>query len=165
MEISQRELQEYMTKCIELAKKVPDKVGKPYVGVLVISNSGKIVGEGYKTLLEGTDYLIHAERKALGQAESHAKGGCLVTTLEPCVMVTRRQVFKSCSELIVETGIQLVVVGLLDNSPSVNRGSGIGYLVEQGVQVQRYEDLNSIIISELMQRKYSQSFFKQSDKR
>ncbi|MBI1970060.1 hypothetical protein HYS48_05175 [Candidatus Woesearchaeota archaeon] len=154
MEIAEDILKKYMLRCIELAKQAPDSVGKPYVGALVLSRDGAtIVGEGYRTLVEHTNYLLHAERMALEQAGQAAKGGALITTLEPCVRIKPTQIFACCAELIVERGIETVIIGMLGGSPSMSMGSGIAYLKAHGIVVRRYRALNSNIQAELMPRK------------
>lgn len=152
MDFYEHELKRYMERCIELARQCDHDVWKPHVGSLVVSREREIVGEGHKTLLENTSYVMHAERIALDRAGGLAKGSYLFTTLEPCVRVRNSQVFCSCCKLIVEKGIDTVIIGLADNSPSVNSGQGIHYLKEHGVNVKRYSLLNAVIENELMPR-------------
>lgn len=156
---NQDNLKHYMIKCIELAKKFPPKIRPPYVGALVLSRNCEVVGEGYKKFVEHTKLVIHAERMALNYAGNLAKKGCLITTLEPCIRANRNQIFSSCSELIVESGIDTVVIALLDYSPSViSSGQGINFLKERGIKVIRYGGLNETIERELMLCRYRSNF-------
>ena len=90
--------------------------------------------------MEGTQgLLIHAERDALMQAGDQARGGTLITTLEPCVRIPEIiPIFKPCAELIKEMGIQKVIIGIQDDSLYI-RGRGIAYLKRKGIQVEMYK--------------------------
>lgn len=138
MELDEDTLFEYMRRAIELGKKAPIGIRKPHVGAIVLSASGEIAGEGYKTFIEGTGLLLHAERVAIDRAGEASRGGCLITTLEPCARISDTQLLSSCSELIVQMGIQNVVMGLVDTSISMQKWSGIRYLLDRGVNVLRY---------------------------
>ncbi len=98
-----------MEECIAIAKKSPFGIGRPYVGSLVLDNAFNIVGRGYKQYVYGTRMLIHAERVALDEANEKARDATIITTLEPCGKIRRSQIFKSCSELIIERGVKKVV--------------------------------------------------------
>ena len=150
MELTDDVIRDYMGRCIELGKKCRGLVGVPHVGSLVLSSDGTVVGEGYRTFLDGTSYLMHAERIALDQADVSARSGTLFTTLEPCKRYKKdrvRNVFSPCAELVLERGITRVVFGLRDTSPFGNGGQ---YLENHGVEIVRYDGLNSIIEYELM---------------
>jgi pyrimidine deaminase RibD-like protein len=98
------------------------------------------------------DVLFHAEQTVL---EGLVKGldyepdrAILFSTLEPCVPGSRaygRNGVKSCSELIVDSGIKTVVVGDLDETKSVKRGSGVRYLKSQGLDVHFDQDYARVI--------------------
>ena len=151
----ERDVRRYMERCIELAKECKNyDIRKPFIGAIVLSHSGTLIGEGQKRLVEGTSYSIHAERVALDQAGNSARNGILVTTLEPCIS-TMDNVFKSCSEMIVERGIRMVFFGLYDNSPTVNSGAGAKYLIKRHIKVFQHESLNSVIRHELMPYRYN----------
>lgn len=156
MELNDLVLQACMERCIELAQRAPSIVGRPFVGAMVVSEDGNIIGEGYKQLLTGTKFLQHAERVALDAADQRARRGYLFTTLEPCVEEkdSKPHVFCSCSKLIVDRGISTVIVGLLDNSPSMKPGSGIAYLRARGIDVRVYQNQAARIIQDLMPLRY-----------
>lgn len=154
MELSELVLNVCMERCIDLAGRAPLRVGRPLVGAMVVSRDGKIVGEGYKQLLEGTKFIQHAERVALDRADERAAGGYLFTTLEPCIKKSSgNQVFCSCSKLVIDRGIRTVIVGLLDRSPSMSPGSGVSYMKARGIDVILYNAYNGKITTELMPRK------------
>src|SRR3989338_9131534 len=135
--------QRYMDRCIELALQGREdpRLHRPYVGAIVFSASGEFVGEGYRSCLDGGSKLImHAERRALDEVEERARGGTLITTLEPCVVPgSRSTIFRPCGELIANSGIRRVVIGLKDNSPVVNNNAGIINLQRRGIEVVVYE--------------------------
>ncbi len=149
MELKEADIKKYMERCITLAKMIPLNIRKPYVGALVLSKDGELVGEGSKNFLDNTSLIIHAERMALDNAGNFADGGYLLTTLEPCTGDDRVHIFKPCCELIVERGIHTVVVALIDSLPSAN-GRGIKYLRDRGVDVMEYSGLDYVIKQELM---------------
>jgi len=152
MGIDSVSMQHYMERCFELAKQAPRGMRRPYVGALVLSKSGKLIGEGYKQFMTGTAFLVHAERAALYNAEEAARDGTLFTTLEPCVKLRESQILKSCAEFIVERGITTVIFGVVDGSDSMQPMSGIDYLRKRKVRVIEYKEMNDRIISELMPR-------------
>ncbi len=144
---SSNQIEELMRKCIDEAWKYGYGIYRPYVGALVLSEEDKIIATGTKSIIPGTRSLyIHAEREALIKIGKKAKNGTLVTTLEPCVRIPNRsQIFASCVELIVNVGLQRVIVGKQDTAYSVN-GKGIKYLRSKGIEVEIY---NGPLLEEL----------------
>lgn len=132
-------IEELMQEAIGLAWKYEAGIYRPYVGALILSSDGEIISRWTKKIVPGTRSMcIHAERDALFNLGEKARGGVLVTTLEPCVRIPlRSQIFSSCVELIVQSGISQVIIGLKDRADSVN-GRGIHYLQDNGIQVQLY---------------------------
>ncbi|MBI2650654.1 hypothetical protein HYX04_05065 [Candidatus Woesearchaeota archaeon] len=153
MVLSNDNLRYYMARAIKLAKQFPFGIGRPLVGAVVVSESGILVGEGCKTLLDGTNITVHAERVALDNAEGFTNRGYLITTLEPCVKTHKNAIFRPCAELAVEKGIHTVVIGIIDDSPAFNGTRGVEYLRGHSVEVVIYDYFNSKIREELMLRK------------
>ncbi len=85
---TKKELYSHMEQCILLAAKsdLPG-LGRPYVGSRVISSEGNVIGEGYKSFVEYTNFVLHAERAAIQSVEypEDMVGGIIITTLEPCI--------------------------------------------------------------------------------
>ncbi len=158
MALDENKLRKYMWCSIGAAlhaqRQTNRSVQRPYVGAVVISSQGDLVSEGYRKFINDTSFLEHAERVALDQAGERAQGGILFTTLEPCSRIRDSQILMPCSQLIVERGIDTVIVGLLDNSTRFRPGKGLQYLRDYGVTVIRYQDLNAVIQDKLMQRSY-----------
>ena len=144
MNLTEIQIRAYLERCLEIATLRPRGIGRPYACALDLFPEGIVIGEGHKQYLEGTQLIVHAERAALHQAEERAKGSCLFTTLEPCYddRVYRSHIFSSCSELLVERGIDTVVIGLIDE---VISGKGIKYLRDNHLNVLVYEGLKDSI--------------------
>lgn len=103
----------------------------PTVGAVVLDAVGHAVGEGYTSPPGGP----HAEIHALAMAGDRAKGGTLVTTLEPCNHTGRTG---PCSQAIIAAGITRVVIGVTDPNPEAAGGARTlrkaGIAVESGVE-------------------------------
>lgn len=98
----------------------------PSVGCVVVNNN-EIVGRG----VTGINGSPHAETIALKIAAKRAKGADLYTTLEPCAHHGRTA---PCVDLIIESGIKKVFVGIRDPDKRVS-GKGIQKLEENGITV------------------------------
>ena len=83
----------------------------PPVGALVLDAAGEIVGRGCTQPYGGP----HAEAVALGIAGDAARGGTLVSTLEPCAHTAKKT--PPCARAIVASGVARVVVGAADPNP------------------------------------------------
>mgnify|MGYP001770198103 FL=1 len=99
----------------------------PLVGAVVVKD-GEVVGFGAH-LKAGE---AHAEVHALNMAGEKAKGATLYVTLEPCSHYGKTP---PCCNLIIEKGIQKVVVATLDPNPLVS-GNGVKALQAAGVEVE-----------------------------
>ena len=114
----------------------------PMVGAVLVRN-GRLLAEGYHQRAG----LPHAEREALAaiQSASHpgggwaggdpprgiARGATLYVTLEPCCHTGRTP---PCTDALIASGVERVVVGLQDPNPLVN-GQGIARLRRAGIRV------------------------------
>lgn len=121
--------EKYLNRCIELAK---NGIGKTYpnplVGSVVVYNN-KIIGEGWHKKA-GED---HAEVVAIKSVEdkSALKEATIYVNLEPCSHFGKTP---PCANLIVESGIRNVVIGIID-SHSIISGKGIKHLESNGCNV------------------------------
>ena len=134
--------------CSNLTNRI---LSRPWVGAVVLSEKGEIIGKGYKQFLDDTNLILHAERVAIEEALINSKrdslgGATLLTTLEPCYHEGEKGL-NSCSHLIVERGIKKVIFGLEDLSM---QKKGVKYLQKCGVKVEMFEGLNETITRELM---------------
>lgn len=118
---------EYMGLAIQLAKQGCGWVNpNPMVGAVIVKD-GKIIGQGYHKKYGEP----HAERNALANCQTSATGATLYVTLEPCCHHGRTP---PCTEAIIESGINRVVVGSSDPNPLV-AGKGITTLRSHGIEV------------------------------
>lgn len=102
----------------------------PWVGCVITSREGKILGRGH-TQGPGEH---HAEIAAAHDAASRGhdiRGATLYSTLEPCAFHGRTP---SCARSIAARGIGRVVIGMRDPHPRVD-GAGIHILQEAGIKV------------------------------
>ena len=99
----------------------------PWVGAVVVASNGSVVSSGATEPPGGR----HAEIVALDVASAAARGGTLVSTLEPCVHHGRTP---PCVESIVRAGIRRVVIGVADPDSKVG-GAGIAFLTAAGIEV------------------------------
>ncbi len=148
MELDQKTQLLHMQRCIRLAQMHDSNVDPPYVGALVLSRDLEVIGEGYKKLIGGTTLAIHAERMALEQAGEETRGGILFTTLIPCVPYFRNSndgpLLKTCGELIIESGIRMVVYGIDDKNKNFQCNPK-GYISGRSVKVQQFKGLEGDI--------------------
>jgi pyrimidine deaminase RibD-like protein/aminoglycoside phosphotransferase (APT) family kinase protein len=127
-----REEQErWMRLAIEEAELARGKTGdNPWVGCVIVSPSGELIGRGH-TQGPGEDHAeIAAARDAHARGQS-VVGASLYSTLEPCAFHGRTP---ACARSIAERGIARVVIGMHDPHPRVN-GEGIRILQAAGVEV------------------------------
>ena len=122
-----------MSRCLELARLGAGYVSpNPLVGAVVVSEEGLVLGEGWHGRYGGPHAEVWAIRDALRRHDPEAlKRATLYVNLEPCSHVGKTP---PCSDLIVETGIPGVVVGMIDPFPRVS-GRGIRRLEAAGVRV------------------------------
>jgi diaminohydroxyphosphoribosylaminopyrimidine deaminase / 5-amino-6-(5-phosphoribosylamino)uracil reductase len=99
----------------------------PSVGCVLVK-SDKIVGEAFHNYSERD----HAEVRAVRQAGRHARGATAYVSLEPCTYHGRTP---PCADLLIDSGIQRVVVSMIDPNPLVC-GKGIERLRAAGVRVE-----------------------------
>ena len=102
----------------------------PRVGV-VISKSGEVLSTGYRGETRG----VHAERVAIRKLTSEqVQGSTVFTTLEPCVELHSEQEIQSCAQLLIESGVNEVVIGVLDPNGTIY-SQGYRRLLENNINV------------------------------
>lgn len=123
--------EQYMHRCIELARYGSQHAApNPMVGAVIV-HQGRIIGEGYHAVCgQG-----HAEVNAIASVKVADKplltDSTLYVSLEPCAHYGKTP---PCALLIIKTGIPRVVVGCVDPFAKV-QGRGIALLREAGVEV------------------------------
>lgn len=150
-EISMKNHEFYMQKCIELAKNGEGKVSpNPFVGAVVVDSNGNIISEGYHQQYGGA----HAEPNALNQVREKAIGATLYVNLEPCSHWGKTP---PCADLIIEYGIKNLIVGMQDPNPIVT-GNGIKKCKDAGINVitgileEECKTLNEIFIKNMTRK-------------
>ncbi len=117
-----------MLRAIEAARSARGRTSpNPWVGAVVVRD-GRVLSVGATSPPGGP----HAEAAALANVD--AAGATLYTTLEPCMPFEGKRT-RPCSEVIVESGVARVVVGIEDPHSPV-AGHGVAYLRERGVDVE-----------------------------
>lgn len=102
----------------------------PRVGA-VVSKDGSILSTGYR----GEKSKTHAERVALEKLEPADRlGTTIYTTLEPCVQFHENQAIGSCADLIIASGVEKVVIGVLDPNATIY-SMGYKKLLENNISV------------------------------
>ena len=125
--------EQYMFRCLELAKKAAGYVApNPMVGAVLVHN-GRIIGEGYHEAFGGP----HAEVNCLSSVKEADKpfisSSTLYVSLEPC---SHHGKTPPCADMIIRERIPEVVIGCRDPFPQVN-GSGIEKLISSGISVKQ----------------------------
>jgi diaminohydroxyphosphoribosylaminopyrimidine deaminase / 5-amino-6-(5-phosphoribosylamino)uracil reductase len=127
--------EQYMQRCIELARKGAGSVApNPMVGAVLV-HDGQIIGEGWHQQYG----QAHAEVNCIaaviptkeGSADKRIERSTLYVSLEPCAHFGKTP---ACSDLIIEKKIPKVVIGCRDPFKEVD-GKGIEKLKAAGVEV------------------------------
>jgi diaminohydroxyphosphoribosylaminopyrimidine deaminase/5-amino-6-(5-phosphoribosylamino)uracil reductase len=117
----------FMAEAIELSCSVRRTTSpNPWVGCVVVSDRGEVVGRGATEPPGGR----HAEIVALDEAGPLARGAAAYVTLEPCCHHGRTP---PCTGRLIEAGVARVVLGALDPDPNVS-GAGVAALRAAGLR-------------------------------
>ena len=126
--MNQNDDEKFIRRCFELARRGEGCVSpNPLVGC-VITREGKIISEGWHEKFGGP----HAEANAIKRAAENLEGVTIYCSLEPCSHIDKKT--PPCVPLIIESGIEKVVVSNIDPNPKV-AGKGIEILRNSGVEV------------------------------
>jgi diaminohydroxyphosphoribosylaminopyrimidine deaminase/5-amino-6-(5-phosphoribosylamino)uracil reductase len=134
----------YMGRALALARRgLGGTSPNPLVGAVVVRGN-RVVGEGYHRRAGEA----HAERLALEEAGTRARGATLYVTLEPCHHTGRTP---PCTEAVLAAGIRKVVYALADPNPRVVGGGGEflrsrGLEVVSGLLAEQSRDLNEVFV-------------------
>ena len=123
--------EQYIQRCIDLAKKGENNVkSNPHVGAVIV-HKGSIIGEGYHKQY-GRDHAEVDALKSVNPSDTHLlKDSTMYVSLEPCNHFGKTP---PCVNAIIESGIKKVVIGSEDPSPSM-KGKSVEILRENGVDV------------------------------
>ena len=121
--------EEYMMRCIELARLGAGSVSpNPMVGAVIVYNE-KIIGEGWHQEFGKAHAEVNAinsvkDKSVLNKAE-------IYINLEPCSHTGKTP---PCANLLIQQQFKRVVVGMFDPNPLVS-GRGIALLRDAGMEV------------------------------
>ena len=119
--------EKFMRLALNLARKgIGMTSPNPPVGAIIVKGD-RILGRGYHKKAGGP----HAEVFAIRQAQDAARGARLYVTLEPCCHFGKTP---PCTDAIIKSGIDEVIVSCLDPNPLNNR-KGIKRLRKSGIKV------------------------------
>lgn len=125
--IDREAMTRFMQHALQLSKRaLPECQPNPPVGCVLVKNN-EIVAQGWTQPVG----RAHAEVHALQQYVGTREGVTAFVTLEPCAFVGRTP---ACAKTLVESGIEHVVVAILDPGPR-NNGQGLALLRSAGVHV------------------------------
>lgn len=123
--------EKFLQQALELAQKAVGFTSpNPCVGAVVVKDE-KILGQGYHKKAGGK----HAEVLAIENARKNGfsvEGADVYVTLEPCCHVGKTS---ACTELLIDSKIKRVFVGMKDPFKMVN-GGGIKVLKRAGIEVE-----------------------------
>jgi diaminohydroxyphosphoribosylaminopyrimidine deaminase/5-amino-6-(5-phosphoribosylamino)uracil reductase len=133
-----------MDIAIELAGLCPPKDSAYSVGAVIVDRDNREIARGYS---RETDDFVHAEESALAKAtgtddEPRLVGATMYSTLEPCSERKSRPL--TCTQLILETGIQRVVIAWREPTHFVSDCQGYELLTDAGIEVSEMPELADI---------------------
>lgn len=121
------EHEQFMRECFQLAEKGKGHVSpNPLVGAVLVEK-GKCVARGFHKRFGGA----HAEVNCLQNYKGNLSKAVLYVNLEPC---SHHGKTPPCTDLLIQRGIQNVVVAMKDPNPFV-AGKGIAQLRRAGINV------------------------------
>lgn len=120
----------FMRRALQLATAGRAQVSpNPMVGAVIVSDKGKIIGEGFHRRFGGP----HAEVNAVNSVADSTllKNATIYVTLEPCSHYGKTP---PCAQLLIKCRFRRVVIGSRDPFPAVS-GRGIDMLRQAGIEV------------------------------
>lgn len=123
-----------MRVAVDLAWSCPPSESAFSVGAVIVGADGTEVSRGYSR--EGGDPVVHAEESALRKLaadDPRLAGATIYSTLEPCSQRTSRP--RTCTQLIIASGIRRVVIAWREPSLFVADCQGVELLTQAGLDV------------------------------
>ncbi len=123
--------EQYMARCLELARRGGRDTGtNPMVGCVIVCD-GRIIGEGWHRKFGEAHAEVNALRSVRAEDREGLSRATLYVNLEPCSHYGKTP---PCCDAVVAAGIRRVVTGMRDPFPKVN-GSGVARMREAGIEV------------------------------
>lgn len=130
---SQQEIDEhFMRRCLQLAKNGRQNAKpNPMVGAVIVSEDGRILGEGYHVRCGEGHAEVNAFASVKPEDEHLLAGATIYVSLEPCSHYGKTP---PCADLIVSKRVKRCVCGCVDPFAKV-QGRGIQKIREAGINV------------------------------
>lgn len=130
---SQQEIDEhFMRRCLQLAKNGRQNAKpNPMVGAVIVSEDGRILGEGYHVCCGEGHAEVNAFASVKPEDEHLLAGATIYVSLEPCSHYGKTP---PCADLIVSKRVKRCVCGCVDPFAKV-QGRGIQKIREAGIEV------------------------------
>lgn len=131
--MTRREDERWMALAVSLAHECPPSADAYSVGAVIAADDGAELARGYS---RENDPHVHAEESALGKllpGDPRLAGATIYSTLEPCSQRKSRP--RSCSRLIIGSGIRRVVIAWREPSLFVADCQGYELLEQAGLEV------------------------------
>jgi diaminohydroxyphosphoribosylaminopyrimidine deaminase/5-amino-6-(5-phosphoribosylamino)uracil reductase len=123
----------WMRLAVELAWRCPPSATAYSVGAVIVAAGGTELSRGFS---RESDPATHAEESALGKlapGDPRLPGATIYSTLEPCSQRKSRP--RSCTELIIASGIRRVVIAWREPGLFVADCRGYELLGQAGLDV------------------------------
>ena len=130
---TQQEIDErFMRRCLQLAKNGRQNAKpNPMVGAVIVSEDGRILGEGYHVCCGEGHAEVNAFASVRPEDEQLLAGATIYVSLEPCSHYGKTP---PCADLIVRKRVKRCVCGCVDPFAKV-QGRGIQKIREAGIEV------------------------------
>ena len=130
---TQQEIDErFMRRCLQLAKNGRQNAKpNPMVGAVIVSEDGRILGEGYHVCCGEGHAEVNAFASVRHEDEHLLAGATIYVSLEPCSHYGKTP---PCADLIVRKRVKRCVCGCVDPFAKV-QGRGIQKIREAGIEV------------------------------
>lgn len=130
---TQQEIDErFMRRCLQLAKNGRQNAKpNPMVGAVIVSEDGRILGEGYHVRCGEAHAEVNAFASVRPEDEQLLAGATIYVSLEPCSHYGKTP---PCADLIVRKRVKRCVCGCVDPFAKV-QGRGIQKIRDAGIEV------------------------------
>ena len=131
--IMQKETDEkFMRRCLQLAANgLLTTKPNPMVGAVIVSEDGKIIGEGFTSPVGGPHAEVNAFASVRKDNERLLPGATIYVSLEPCSHWGHTP---PCCDMIISKGVKRCVCGCVDPFAKV-QGRGIRRMRDAGIEV------------------------------
>ena len=122
----------FMRRCLQLAKNGRQNAKpNPMVGAVIVSEDGRILGEGYHVRCGEGHAEVNAFASVKPEDEHLLAGATIYVSLEPCSHYGKTP---PCADLIISKRVRRCVCGCVDPFAKV-QGRGIQKIREAGIEV------------------------------